>query len=259
MRVSNFCRVFVIIFGFATTAHAEGQVELNVNTDAWHAILGASPIVQLTLCLLATLSILSWAVILQKRSLFEEVEEANAPFEDTFFKANSLEDINDNIQKFSTSNLATVFRSGFLELKKIAESSLAKPGEGDSAPLLSGMDNLQRALHKAIDSEVSRLESRLSFLATVGSVSPFIGLFGTVWGIMAAFQKIGASGSASLAVVAPGISEALIATAIGLFAAIPAAVGYNLFVAKIKKQELILNNFASDFLNIAKRNFFRGA
>jgi biopolymer transport protein TolQ len=151
-----------------------------------------------------------------------------------------------------------VFRAGFTELKKIADSGLAKKTEG-AAPMLSGIDNLQRSLNKAIDSEISHLESRLNFLATVGSVSPFVGLFGTVWGIMSAFQQIGATGSASLAVVAPGSSEALITTAVGLFAAIPATVGYNMFVGKIKRQELELHNFASDFLNIAKRNFFRGA
>lgn len=243
---------------FSLTAWADG-VQVNVNTDAFHAILSASPVVQLALLLLISMSVVSWAIMLQKRQQFETTEQANGPFEEKFWKGQSLEDIAESVEEHGESNLAMVFRSGFTELKKIAESGLAQKSDGGSAPMLSGIDNLQRALNKAIDSEISRLENRLNFLATVGSVSPFIGLFGTVWGIMAAFQKIGASGSASLAVVAPGISEALIATAIGLFAAIPATIGYNIFIGKIKRQELELNNFASDFLNIAKRNFFRGA
>ena len=102
------------------------------------------------------------------------------------------------------------------------------------------------------------MESRLSLLATTGSTGPFIGLFGTVWGIMGAFQKIGATKVASLAVVAPGISEALIATSVGLAAAIPATVAYNHYVSRIRKMEIELNSFAADFLNIAKRNFFQG-
>jgi biopolymer transport protein TolQ len=102
------------------------------------------------------------------------------------------------------------------------------------------------------------MEERLNILATTGSTGPFIGLFGTVWGIMGAFQKIGITGMASLAVVAPGISEALIATAIGLAAAIPATVAYNYFLTKIKEHEVELSNFSADFLNIAKRNFFKG-
>ena len=105
--------------------------------------------------------------------------------------------------------------------------------------------------------EISAMEDKLAFLATTGTVSPFIGLFGTVFGIMDAFQKIGKMGSASLAVVAPGISEALIATGVGLFAAIPASVFYNHYVTKIKKTELMFSNFTTDFLNIAKRNFFK--
>ncbi|MGE3760612.1 MAG: MotA/TolQ/ExbB proton channel family protein, partial [Pseudobdellovibrionaceae bacterium] len=111
---------------------------------------------------------------------------------------------------------------------------------------------------KSVDYELAVMESKLPILATTGSTGPFIGLFGTVWGIMGSFHKIGATGNASLAVVAPGISEALIATAIGLAAAIPAVMLYNHFVATIRKEELELNNFATDFLNIAKRNFFKG-
>jgi biopolymer transport protein TolQ len=224
-------------------------------TGAWHAIMSASPVVQLTLLCLVGMSIFSWAIIWQKKKQFQAVEEANEPFEENFWKASSLEDVQENLKDYPDSNLAAVFRLGYVELKKLADASPA--GEGD-APSLTGLDNLSRALRKAIDLEIARLESRLIFLATVGSTGPFIGLFGTVWGIMGSFQRIGQTGMASLAVVAPGIAEALIATGIGLAAAIPATIAYNHYVTMIKKQELVLNNFASDFLNLAKRNFFRG-
>ncbi len=236
---------------------ANETVQVATNVGAWHAIASASPIVQLTLLSLAGMSIVSWAIIVQKRKQFATVTAANKPFEEKFWKASSLEDVNDNLKNYPESNLAAVFRFGYLELKKIADSHLSQPDDGD-APILSGIDNLQRSLRKAIDLEISRLESRLIFLATVGSVGPFVGLFGTVWGIMGSFQRIGQTGMASLAVVAPGIAEALIATGVGLAAAIPATIAYNHYVTLIKKQELVLNNFAADFLNLAKRNFFRG-
>jgi biopolymer transport protein TolQ len=228
-----------------------------VNTGAWHAISSANIIVQITLLALAAMSVVSWAIIISKKKQFQAARAADLPFEEAFWKAGSLDDIFESLKDHEDSGMARVFRAGYMELRKIADSNLAHSKSDGQAPLLSGLDNLERALKKTIDSEVAHLESRLAFLATTGSTGPFIGLFGTVWGIMSAFQKIGATGMASLAVVAPGISEALIATAIGLFAAIPATVGYNIFVSQIKKQELSLNNFASDFLNIAKRNFFK--
>ncbi len=245
------------MFQFLSTAHAD-NVQVATNINAWHAIVNASPVVQLTLLTLVSMSVTSWAIMVQKRKQFRAVEEANQPFEDKFWKAGSLEDVFEHLKDFPESNLATVFRLGYMELRKIAESGLATVATKGDTPTLSGIDNLQRALRKAIDIEISRLEARLTFLATVGNVGPFVGLFGTVWGIMSSFQRIGTTGMASLAVVAPGIAEALIATGIGLAAAIPASIAYNLFVTRIKKQELELNNFASDFLNLAKRNFFRG-
>lgn len=239
-------------------AATNNEVAVAVNTGAWHAITSANLVVQIVLLTLTGLSIVCWAIIINKRRQFKALNAANRPFEDAFWKANSLDDIFDNLKNHPDSSLANVFRSGYLELRKIADSNLAEKREDKTPPLLTGIDNLQRALNKSIDNELSLLEHRLSLLATTGSTGPFIGLFGTVWGIMGSFQKIGATGMASLAVVAPGISEALIATGIGLFAAIPATVAYNYFVTENKKQELILNNFAADFLNIVKRNFFRG-
>ena len=233
---------------------ASETVQVSTDTGALHAISTASIVVQLTLACLIMMSVVSWAIMLMKRRQFATVEKKNVPFEDSFWRASTLEQVHDHVADHPESNLAVIFRQGYLEMKRLAE------GAGNSLTLgAGGIDNLERSLRKAIDLEVARLESRLIFLATVGSVGPFIGLFGTVWGIMSSFQKIGQTGVASLAVVAPGIAEALIATGVGLAAAIPASIGYNLFVTRIRKQELGLNNFASDFLNLAKRNVFKGA
>ena len=218
-------------------------------------IFSAGLVVQLTMLVLAFMSVFSWAVIFSKTALFKTNRLNNRPFEDIFFKAGSLDEIYDMSKSYPKSSLAVVFRAGYSELKKIVHSKKTNPPEGGES--LSGLDNMQRALDKAIRNEISQMESHLSFLATTGSVSPFIGLFGTVFGIMNSFQQIGAMGSASLAVVAPGISEALIATGFGLFTAIPAAVFYNQYINEIKKAELQFDNFAADFLNISKRNFFK--
>ena len=214
----------------------------------------ASLVVQLTMLLLALMSVGSWAVIFNKWNLFKASKKENRHMEDAFFKASSLDEIFEMCKLYPSSPLSTVFRSGYSEINKIA-ATRQKSDSSDS--MLSGMDNLQRALDKAVSSQLLSMESRLSFLATTGSVSPFIGLFGTVFGIMTSFQQIGLSGSASLAVVAPGISEALIATGVGLFAAIPAAVFYNHFINEVKRQEIQFNSFVTDFLNISKRNFFK--
>lgn len=229
-----------------------------VNTGAWHAIISAGAVVQLTLLLLIIMSIVCWAIIFQKKKQFSELEKADDEFLDVFWKANSLDEVYDDVEKYGASPVAQSFKAGFKELQRLADSDLAQkvPG-GEATPKLAGLDNISRALRKSTDLEIAGFESRLSMLATTGSTGPFIGLFGTVWGIMGSFQKIGATGMASLAVVAPGISEALIATGVGLATAIPAVVAYNHFLTKIKKRELELSNFNSDFLNIVKRNFFK--
>jgi biopolymer transport protein TolQ len=165
-------------------------------------------------------------------------------------------------KKFSASAVAKIFQSGYVELQRLMEKERQK--SQPSADLLkavpheSSIQNLERALNRASRSEALRLEKSLNFLATAGSTAPFIGLFGTVWGIMTAFQNIGAQGSASLATVAPGIAEALIATAVGLACAIPAVMGYNYYNQKVRGIKTQMENFAGDFLNIVKRNFLAG-
>lgn len=231
--------------------------KVQVNTDFWHAILSANIVVQLSLLILVAMSVATWAIILSKKTHFDRIKEANSSFLDEFWKASSLDDVHANLDNHKESPAAFLFHSGYSELRKMADSNLAEKDDSSTVPLLSGIDNLERALKKSLDIELAKAEKRLTFLATTGSSGPFIGLFGTVVGIMTAFQKIAEAGSANLAVVAPGISEALIATAVGLFAAIPASVFYNVYNSKVAKLELELSNFSNDFLNIAKRNFFR--
>lgn len=211
----------------------------------------ASLVVQFILLILIGLSVCCWSIAWAKRRQFQQVKSANKLFLDKFYSATSLDHIFDDIDQFPKSSAAKSFAAGYEELKKISDSSKSQH--------LSGIENIERTLRQTTDNEISSLESKLTLLATTGSTGPFIGLFGTVWGIMSSFQKIGQMGSASLAVVAPGIAEALVATAVGLAAAIPAVIFYNRFIAQIRKSEIEMGQFNTDFLNIVKRNFFQSA
>jgi biopolymer transport protein TolQ len=211
--------------------------------------------VQFVLVLLLLFSVFSWAIIFNKYRIIKRVEDENKSFLELYMRSNRLSEIYAEARKFKNSSIAEVFRAGYSELGKSAKSSRATdPSPADSIPSeFRAIDNLERALNRAVGTESTRIESTLGFLATTGSASPFIGLFGTVWGIMHAFRGIGARGSASLAVVAPGISEALIATAAGLAAAIPAVIFYNYYQNRLKKMTMEMENFASEFLNIIER------
>ncbi|NQU03439.1 MAG: protein TolQ [Syntrophaceae bacterium] len=222
-------------------------------------ILNAGPMVQFVLILLIFFSVISWAIILVKYRTIRRSKRENDMFLDIYMRSNKLSLIFPESKKFRNSTIAEVFRAGYTELGKIARMKKDTPPGGDVADdglwslEMRGLDNVERALNRACDSESSKLESALGFLATTGSASPFIGLFGTVWGIMNAFRGIGIKGSATLAVVAPGISEALIATAAGLAAAIPAVIFYNYYLNKIKTISVETDSFASEFLNIVER------
>lgn len=252
-------------FIFTSTAFAAPAARLGVKAGALDGILKAGPVVQFLVLLMFALSVTSWAIIIIKFRQYKALRAANESFVEKFWRATSLETLFEKINDDSSSNLARVFKSAFLELQRLADSAIAGPaislphGANDSSEQmkLNGLDNLERAVRKAIDTEVAITESRLGFLATTGSTSPFIGLLGTVIGIMTSFSHIAASGSASLAVVAPGISEALFSTAVGLFAALPAVAAYNYYISQVRRFEMDLNNFGHDFLNIAKRNFFK--
>jgi biopolymer transport protein TolQ len=214
-------------------------------------------VVKLVLSVLLYFSVVSWGIIFFKLLQVFRANSASVRFMEFFWKAKRFDSISSQLDRFDNSPLAILFQEGYGELKKLQEKVEEKTEPDIISTDLGGIDNIARALRRATTSEITRLEKYLTFLATTGATAPFIGLFGTVWGIMSAFDKIGQSGSASLGVVAPGIAEALIATAIGLVAAIPAVMGYNHFQHKIKVLISEMDSFSSEFLNIVQRNFAR--
>ena len=191
-------------------------------------------VVKLVLLVLLYFSVVSWAIIFYKLLQVHRANSESERFLEFFWKAKRFDAINAQLDRFTNSPLTILFNEGYGELKKLMEKGEEKEDPTVISTDLGGIDNISRALRRATTKEITRLEKFLTFLATTGSTAPFIGLFGTVWGIMTAFKGIGETGSASLAVVAPGIAEALIATAIGLVAAIPAVMGYNHFQNKIR-------------------------
>ncbi len=230
--------------------------EAVVSLGAFDVIANASLVVQLVLLLLALFSVISWAVIISKWGVVRRCYSSTEHFLDIFWSGKSMDHIYSESKKYASSSIAKIFQSGYVELQRLMEKEKAKgASEPARIPSESSIQNLERALSRASRSENLRLERSMTFLATAGSTAPFIGLFGTVWGIMTAFQNIGAQGGASLATVAPGIAEALIATAVGLACAIPAVMGYNYYNGKIRGLRTQMENFSGDFLNIIKRNF----
>lgn len=213
-------------------------------------ITQAGWVVKVVMALLLLSSIVCWTIIFWK--WFFELRVAsreNSRFAEVFWSAGSLDLAKKASAEFSHAPMTRVFQAGLQEFNQITSLKLNRES---SIELIES--NLARALVKSASVEAASLQKNLSFLASTASTAPFIGLFGTVWGIMTSFINIGATGASNLAVVAPGIAEALIATAMGLFAAIPAALYYNYFVNRIKNINFELNNFSSDFLNTAKRS-----
>jgi biopolymer transport protein TolQ len=244
---------------FAVTSADLGR---QFSGNVLNMILDSGPMVQFVLLLLLFFSVVSWAIILMKYRIIKRSKKENDMFLDTYMRINKLSEVFPESKKFKFSQIAEVFRAGYTELVKVSGIKREMSGgeASDEAPPsleMRGLDNIERALNRACDTEATKLESALGFLATTGSASPFIGLFGTVWGIMNAFRGIGVKGTATLAVVAPGISEALIATAAGLAAAIPAVIFYNYYLNRIRTMTGEANNFASEFLNIVERYYVR--
>jgi biopolymer transport protein TolQ len=200
-------------------------------------------------------SLVSWTIIIMKHLSYRKARAETAFFIDTFWKSKNLADAYKVAKELASSPEASIFILGFNELQKLGRSKIVKQGSEETLEMkLAGMDNLKRALRKAETKQVGRLGRYLSFLATTGSATPFIGLFGTVWGIMSSFHDIGMRGSASLAVVAPGISEALIATAAGLAVAIPAVIFYNYYSNILSDLENDMQGFSADFMNLVERD-----
>jgi biopolymer transport protein TolQ len=206
---------------------------------------------KLVLLTLVVFSFVSWAIILYKGIALRRAHASSETFLDVFRRSSKFSEVNSVCVQLRASPLVGVFQAGYAEVNQQVRAA----GQGNPKPTVKSLDSLGRALARAATVEVTRLERRVTFLATTASVTPFIGLFGTVWGIMNAFGDIGRMGSANLAVVAPGISEALITTAAGLAAAIPAAVFYNFYNSRIRVLSSMLDDFALEFLNIVERNF----
>ncbi|HTO54669.1 MAG TPA: MotA/TolQ/ExbB proton channel family protein [Myxococcota bacterium] len=215
-------------------------------------ILGSSPIVSAVLLLLILASISSWAIMLMKFRELRAAERDTEDFVEAYLES-PLENAYEVARRHPASPLATVFRAGYTELARIEKL------QGASKVTHEQVESVVSRLGWVRGEEVHRLERGLSFLATIASSGPFVGLFGTVVGIMNSFQQIGASGSASLAVVAPGISEALVATAFGLAAAIPAAVGYNYTSARLNRLAARLETFGAEFSDVLRRIAARAA
>ena len=236
-----------------------GGTPLAGSGDVVRLIADTTPINQAVLVLLLLFSITSWAIILQKMWSFRASARDTARFLDVFRRSSKFSEVQSVCPTLPATPLVGVFQAGYAEMNAqfrmsgTAQSTNPSPAAG--RPILKSLDAVDRALIRAATNEVSKLERRMTFLATTAGFAPFIGLFGTVVGIMIAFQRIGNTGSTNLAIVAPGISEALIATAAGLFAAIPALVSYNHFTHRVKEFSATMDDFALEFLNIAERNF----
>ncbi len=237
--------VHLLLLAQAQAPAFSGGVAGLIRESGWTA--------RFVLALLLLFSLVSWAIILYKGAALHRAHAQSDTFLDVFRKSSKFSEVNSVCPQLKASPLVGVFQAGYLELNQQVRGGGQAPA--GARPTVRSLDSLSRSLARAAGVEVTRLERRLSFLATTASVSPFIGLFGTVWGIMEAFGDIGRMGSANLVVVAPGISEALITTAMGLLAAIPAAVFFNVFNSRVKVLSSMLDDFALEFLNIVERNF----
>jgi biopolymer transport protein TolQ len=217
------------------------------------------PVNQTVLALLALLSIVSWAIILHKALAYRTAGRHTRTFLDAFRKSSKFSEVQAVCATIPDSPLVGVFQAGYAEinaqLRLAPPATATNPGSPATRPILKSLAAVDRALLRASAVEVNKLEKKVTFLATIASASPFIGLFGTVWGILDAFQKISTTGATNLSVIGPGISEALIATAAGLFAAIPAVFFYNHFTSTTKALAAEMDDFSLEFLNIAERNF----
>ena len=220
----------------------------NADLSILHLILNASFVVQAVMLLLVVVSISSWAAIFRKLAAIKKINALNEAFEREFWSGSSLNELFASAAKNAklSGPMERIFASGMREFQKLRERRISDTG--------ALMDGARRAMRASYQRELDVVESNLSFLASVGSVSPYVGLFGTVWGIMHAFTGLASLQQVTLATVAPGIAEALVATAIGLFAAIPAVVAYNRFARDIDRIAIKLETFIEEFSNILQRN-----
>lgn len=226
---------------------------MSQSVDIIKMIFNAGLMVQFVLLALLFFSVTSWAIMFIKYRYIKKALSESLAFTDFFWKKRDFSEAFAYTKTLRASPVARVFRAGYVEFKRLNTSD----GHGGQDFEIPAITSIERTLQRSVSAEVAKLNQLVPFLATTGNTAPFIGLFGTVWGIMNSFHGIGERGSASLAVVAPGISEALVATAAGLAAAIPAVVAYNYFTQKSRIVEGEMRNFSADFLNIVERQLRR--
>ncbi len=223
--------------------------------NVWRIVADADIVVTSVLILLGCMSVFSWYITGYKYYYLRRARQESEKFMDIFWQSKRLDAIYQSAEDFPDAPVGNVFRAGYLELSKLKN----KGHEGEARPMreqLGDIENVERALRRAQRKELTEAESQIPWLASIGSTSPFIGLFGTVWGIMIAFLQISEQEAAGIEVVGQPIAEALIVTAAGLFAAIPAVIAYNWLLNHVKVMSAEMDNFSSDFLNIVKRHFF---
>jgi biopolymer transport protein TolQ len=218
--------------------------------EVWQLLTNTGPVARIVLLLLFTFSILSWAIIIRKFRVFRKAKMESLEFLKVFRQSKKLSEIRAFCRSLKESPLAEVFQSGYREVE-----SQAATAEAGAKPRIKSLDAVRRALQIGSSTELTRLEQWLVWLATTAGVTPFVGLFGTVWGIIDAFHGLATGSGATLQSVAPGIAEALITTAAGLFAAIPAVIFYNVFLQRIKEFATQMDDFSLEFLNMTERYF----
>lgn len=224
----------------------------------WSLIVHSGPIAQTVFLILLFFSVLSWAIMIRKYRTYKQVELQSFEFHEEFQQRSSLSEIFRQCDRFPMSPLAGIYKSGYQELNHRIQSARARNTGEETAQrdaVLNGLHGLERVLKKSAMAEMMSMEKSLNWLATTGAVTPFIGLFGTVVGIINAFQGLGEGGTTTIQAVAPGISEALVATAAGLFAAIPAVIGYNHFLNQLRRFGAEMDDFSVEFLNLVERSF----
>ena len=218
--------------------------------------MGIGPVVQAVLWVLVAFSVCSWGIIIYKFRQIQQARKQSERFITLFWESKNLAAIHSASIDLKRSPVAQVFRAGYQELLRLTRAKRqVVNAEASFSTELGGVENVTRAMRRQANVETTKLEKGITFLATTGSTCPFIGLFGTVWGIMTAFIGLSAAHSSNIQAVAPGIAEALITTAIGLVAAIPAQMFYNYFIARVRELAIEMENFTSEFLNIAERHF----
>lgn len=222
------------------------------------AFARSGPMARFVLFILVVFSLVSWAVLVWKLLQLRRVEQHNRRFLDAFHRSKRFSEVNAAAGQAGASPLLGLFQAGYAEIDtqvKTAESASSAPTGESRRFRVRSLDSVERSLRRAMAAEIETLTRGVSFLATTASATPFIGLFGTVWGIMGAFNEIGLTHSTSLDTIAPGISEALINTAAGLAAAIPALISYNYLGARLKRLKARMEDFLQEFLNLTERNF----